>query len=450
MSPLGTRRLTLHAGDRLDGRYELLYRYAQGGMATVWLARVQGKHGFEKLYAVKTLLPHLAADEAFRTMFLDEARIASRIRHGNVAEIEDLGEDGGILYMVIEWIQGDAWSKLCGAILERKDPIPADLMLHIAAEACAGLHAAHELTDDVGRLINVVHRDVSPQNIMLSESGAVKVIDFGIAKAVGRASEQTRAGLIKGKLEYLAPEQAMGGAADRRADIWAVGATLYHIFSGHPPYPGKNDLDVLRRISARKPPAPLPPTVPRRVADVVMQSLQPDVAHRVPTAADFGRMLASVMASHVSPEDVARVLRHYLKDRMQARHQSIADALRDAATRAALSGGPRLPSLAELPPMRSSLPTLPPEAVPILTQSGVILPGDLPERAQASAEQAAPGPGSEALDAPVRLRPLHMVWLALATLVTLGVWSAVVVLALQARADVPDPRPDEHTVPVLR
>ena len=349
MSPLGTRRLTLHAGDRLDGRYELLYRYAQGGMATVWLARVQGKHGFEKLYAVKTLLPHLAADEAFRTMFLDEARIASRIRHGNVAEIEDLGEDGGILYMVIEWIQGDAWSKLCGAILERKDPIPADLMLHIAAEACAGLHAAHELTDDVGRLINVVHRDVSPQNIMLSESGAVKVIDFGIAKAVGRASEQTRAGLIKGKLEYLAPEQAMGGAADRRADIWAVGATLYHIFSGHPPYPGKNDLDVLRRISARKPPAPLPPTVPRRVADVVMQSLQPDVAHRVPTAADFGRMLASVMASHVSPEDVARVLRHYLKDRMQARHQSIADALRDAATRAALSGGPRLPSLAEPP-----------------------------------------------------------------------------------------------------
>ena len=238
MSALGTRRLALHAGDRLDGRYELLHRYASGGMATVWLSRVQGKHGFEKLYAVKTLLPHLVADEAFRTMFLDEARIASRIRHGNVAQIEDLGEDGGHLYMVIEWVQGDAWSKLCAAVVERRDPVPADLMLHIAAEACAGLHAAHEI-DDVGRPLNVVHRDVSPQNIMITEGGAVKVIDFGIAKAVGRASEQTRAGLIKGKLAYLAPEQAVGGEADRRADVWAIGATLYHIFAGHPPSPGR-------------------------------------------------------------------------------------------------------------------------------------------------------------------------------------------------------------------
>jgi serine/threonine-protein kinase len=450
MSTLGTRRLTLHAGHRLDGRYELLCRYAQGGMATVWLARVQGKHGFEKLYAVKTLLPHLAADEAFRTMFLDEARIASRIRHGNVAEIEDLGEDGGHLYMVIEWIQGDAWSKLCAAIREQGDPIPADLMLHIAAVSCAGLHAAHELTDDFGRLINVVHRDVSPQNIMLTEAGAVKVIDFGIAKAIGRASEHTRAGLIKGKLEYLAPEQALGGEVDRRADVWAVGATLYHIFSGHPPFTGKNDLDVLRRISTRKPPSPLPPTVPKRVADVIMHSLQPDLAARVPSALDLGRMLESVMASHVSPEDLAGVLRRYLKRRMQARHQSIADALRDAAARAALSGGPRSPSQADLPPMRASLPTLPPEAAPLRSQSGVLLPADAPERDESRESLAPPGASTPPPEAAPRLRPIHAAWLALATLVTVGVWSAVVALALQARSDAADPGPDEHAAPALR
>jgi eukaryotic-like serine/threonine-protein kinase len=237
MSPRFESRGALRPGARLDGRYELLYPYAQGGMATVWLARVQGKHGFEKLYAVKTILPQMAADVGFRNMFLDEARIAARIRHGNVAEIEDLGEDDdGNLYMVLEWIQGDPWSKLYSAIVERGDPLPADIMLRIAANCCAGLHAAHELTDDVGQLLNVVHRDVSPQNVMVTEAGTVKVIDFGVAKATGRASEQTRAGLIKGKLEYLSPEVALGRPADRRADIWAVGAVLYQIFGGHPPF----------------------------------------------------------------------------------------------------------------------------------------------------------------------------------------------------------------------
>jgi serine/threonine protein kinase len=225
-------------------------------MATVWLARVRGKHGFEKLYAVKTILPHLAADTSFRNMFLDEARIAARIRHTNVAEIEDLGEDEGTLYMVLEWLQGDAWSKLIGAIIERSDPIPADLMLHIAAQTCAGLHAAHELADDFGHSLNVVHRDVSPQNVMVTEAGVVKVIDFGVAKAVGRASEATRTGLIKGKLEYLAPELAFGKSVDRRADVWAVGATLYQTFAGRAPYTGKTDLDVLKRISSGKPPPP--------------------------------------------------------------------------------------------------------------------------------------------------------------------------------------------------
>ncbi len=433
MPPFGTKRRTLHAGDRLDGRYELLYPYAQGGMATVWLSRVQGKHGFEKLYAVKTILPHLAADTPFRNMFLDEARIAARIRHGNVAQIEDLGEDEGVLYMVLEWIQGDPWSKLVSAIVERGDPIPADLMLKLAANTCAGLHAAHELTDDLGASLRVVHRDVSPQNVMITETGLVKVIDFGVAKAIGRASESTGTGLIKGKLEYLSPELALGRDVDRRADVWAVGATLYQIFAGRPPYVGKNDLDVLRRIGAGKPVEKLPSTVPSRVADAIMTALQPDLKQRIGSALEFQRVLESVMAYPISPDDVARAGKHYLKGRIQARRTAIADALRDAAARAAGPGGTPAPIRQDLMPMRATFPTLPPEAMPVVSQSVLLTPGhstaflDDPDPPSA----LPPQPGPSAPPAP-RLRAPHAVWLATATLVTLGVWSMVVAGALAA------------------
>jgi serine/threonine-protein kinase len=436
MSALGTRRKNLRPGDRLDGRYELLYPYAQGGMATVWLARVQGKHGFEKLYAVKTILPHLAADTAFRNMFLDEARIAARIRHGNVAQIEDLGEDDGVLYMVLEWIQGDAWSKLVMAIVERGDAIPADLMLRIGANTCAGLHAAHELTDDLGASLHVVHRDVSPQNVMVTETGLVKVIDFGVAKAIGRASEATGTGLIKGKIEYLAPELALGKQVDRRADVWAVGATLYQIFAGRPPYIGKNDLDLVRRIAAGKPVAKLPPTVPPRVADAIMTALQPNLAERIGSALEFQRVLESVMAYPISPDDVARAARHYMKGRMQARRTAIADALKDAAARAAGPGVTPAPVPPDLMPMRATFPTLPPEAMPVLSQS-VGLSEEHSSTFLASPESTAlpaevPLPGAPAAPAGRRLRPLHAVWVALATVVTLGVWGTVVAVALHA------------------
>jgi len=442
MSAFATKRKQLNAGDRLDGRYELLYPYAQGGMATVWLARVKGKHGFEKLYAVKTILPHMAADTAFRNMFLDEARIASRIRHGNVAEIEDLGEDDGHLYMVLEWIQGDSWSKLIAAIIERGDPIPADLMLHIAADTCAGLHAAHELADDLGQSLAVVHRDVSPQNVMVSEAGVVKVIDFGVAKAVGRASEQTRTGLIKGKLEYLAPELALGSAVDRRADVWAVGATLYQTFAGRAPYTGKNDLDVLRRIASGKTPAPLPATVPKPIADVIMASLQPDVGKRVKSAQDFQRLLESVMAFPITPDDTARALRHYLKPRMQARHTAIAEALREAASRTAVPGAAPAPIQQDLLPMRPSFPTLPPEAAPVRSRSIVLLPEHSTAFANAATMAAESIVGTAAPDDEhPPLQPLHKVWLAVATLITLGVWSTVVALAVQSQFDAPRPAP---------
>jgi serine/threonine protein kinase len=253
---------TLVPGYRLDDRYELLYPYAQGGMATVWAARISGKHGFEKIVAVKTILPHLSREESFRTMFLDEARIAARIRHPNVADIDDLGEQAGTLYMVLEWVDGDSLARLHDTALRAREPFPLPILLRLLADTCAGLHAAHELRDETGHLLGVVHRDVSPQNVLVTTGGAVKVIDFGIAKAVDRLSEQTKTGYVKGKVEYVAPEQVMRRRVDRRADVWAIGTILYQYLAGRLPFEAEGELATLRLLTSGRPPRPLPPTVP--------------------------------------------------------------------------------------------------------------------------------------------------------------------------------------------
>src|SRR5258708_1447784 len=168
----------LRAGYRLD-RYELLCPIATGGMATVWLARLRGKRGFEKLFAVKTIRTELVEDPRFQEMFLDEARIASGIQHPNVAQILDLGEQRDVLFIVMEWVDGDSLAKIRRLVTKIGGRVPVGLALRILADACAGLHAAHELRDDHGEPLGIVHRDVSPQNILVSAGGAVKVIDFG-------------------------------------------------------------------------------------------------------------------------------------------------------------------------------------------------------------------------------------------------------------------------------
>ncbi|MGH7281164.1 MAG: serine/threonine protein kinase, partial [Polyangiaceae bacterium] len=240
--------MPLEPGSRLD-RYELLCPIAHGGMALVWLARLVGKHGFEKLVAIKTILPEFAADTRFQQMFLDEARIASGIEHVNVAQILDLGEQHDILYIVMEWVDGDSLSKLHRAVERRGERIPLGILLRIVADACGGLHTAHDLTDKTGRALGVVHRDVSPQNILVSSKGNAKLIDFGIAKALVRLSGETNAGLLKGKIQYMAPEQAMGRPLDRRADVWAAGACLYYLLSGVPPFDGENQLATLHLLT---------------------------------------------------------------------------------------------------------------------------------------------------------------------------------------------------------
>ena len=302
-------------------------------MASVWAARIQGTRGFEKLVAVKTILPHLADDPHFETMFLDEARIASEIVHPNIAQVFDLGDQDGVLYLVCEWIDGESLAMLRRRVEERGEQIPVPIALHIMADVCAGLHAAHELCDATGQALKVVHRDVSPQNIVISDAGAVKVIDFGVAKALNRALGETVAGGLKGKVQYMAPEQARNLSIDRRADLWSVGAVLYHLLTGRVPYEADSPLAVLSMLLSEEPPPPLPSHVPSAVAELVMRALKPDPADRFQSAAEM--QVAIVMALRdvsmpVTDAVIADYVRKYLGAQAIQRHKVVSDALEAA------------------------------------------------------------------------------------------------------------------------
>ena len=318
-------------------RYELLLHIAQGGMARLWLAQQHGAHGFGRLVALKTILPALATEAGFRAMFLDEARVASTIRHENVAQVLDLGEEEGILFSVMEWLDGEPLVHLNRALADADaPPLPVALLLRIIADACAGLHAAHELVDGDGCPLQVVHRDVSPHNLLVEFRGTTKVIDFGIAKARNRVSQDTSAGLIKGKLAYMAPEQALGEPVDRRADIWGAGATMYRFLTGCVPYPASDQISMLRLIASGNRPPPLPDSFPEPVRRVVDKALAVRREDRFQTAAEMQQALQDAMTAAnevASPSDVAAFMEKHLGEARSLRAAEIEAALRDSRTR---------------------------------------------------------------------------------------------------------------------
>jgi serine/threonine-protein kinase len=325
----------LRAGYRLD-RYELLCPIASGGMATVWLARLRGKRGFEKLYAIKTIRTDLVDDPRFQEMFLDEARIASGIQHPNVAQILDLGEQEDVLFIVMEWVDGDSLAKIRKLVAKRGHRLPVGVVLRVLADACAGLHAAHELRDDQGEPVEVVHRDVSPQNVLLSTAGAVKVIDFGIAKAHGRKQGQTRTGIVKGKIQYMAPEQVKKGrTVDRRADVWALGVCLHELASGKLPYDGDDDIEVINKLLSDEAPR-IAEGIPEPIGRVLERSMVLDVDSRFPTTAGMQRALEAAMkelGEATTSEDVAAFLRSELPELATRRREIVHRAVDEARER---------------------------------------------------------------------------------------------------------------------
>jgi serine/threonine-protein kinase len=234
------------APERL-GPYELVERIATGGMAEVYLARRAGPHGFQKIVAVKRILPQLASDHEFVSMFVDEARVCARLSHPNIVQVFDFGEEGGELFMAMEYVDGTTGARLIRAAASRGEDIPLEVSLHVALSILRGLEYAHAARDDAGRPLRLVHRDVSPGNVLIDRSGAVKLTDFGIARAA-EFERRTDAGQLKGKLGYMSPEQVVGKELDARSDLFTVGIVLAELVTVRPLFSGGRELDVLLRI----------------------------------------------------------------------------------------------------------------------------------------------------------------------------------------------------------
>lgn len=298
----------------LLGAYEVLLCVARGGMANVWAA--QHRDG-ARLVALKTALPELCEPE-FEAMFHYEARVASRIRHPNVCEIFELIEQGAVLALCMEWVDGCTLSAIIGDGANAREQQPMlDLRVaaHIVAETACGLHAAHELRDEAGAPMNLVHRDVSPQNILISRSGQVKVADFGVAKASGIEREATAVGRIKGKIGYMSPEQAQGKVLDRRSDIFALGVVLYLATVGLHPFRragDSRDQQYLRLLVGElSEPSAIVRDYPRELESIVLCALAAEPAERFASAEELRRALVGWLQRTgpvVTEQHVARVV----------------------------------------------------------------------------------------------------------------------------------------------
>jgi serine/threonine-protein kinase len=302
-------------GERLD-RFELIAELASGGMATVFLARLVGVAGFQRLVAIKRLHPHLAREPEFVEMFLDEARLAARIHHPNVVPIQEVGESDQGYYLVMDYIEGDTLARVLAKAAKNNATVPYGVTIRILLDVLAGLHAAHEMKDDHGEALHIVHRDVSPQNILVGVDGVARVVDFGVARAATRLST-TRSGQLKGKLAYMAPEQARGGAIDRRADLFACGIVLWEALATKRLFKGEGEAETLNRVlyDPIAPPSSVRPDVPKALEDICMKALSRDVDQRFPTAQAFGDELEKVargLGSVGSVRDVADCLQEVI------------------------------------------------------------------------------------------------------------------------------------------
>ncbi len=309
------------------GKYELVARIGEGGMAEVHLARQRGPRQFEKIVVVKTVRPHLASHPQIASMLLEEARIAALVKHPNVVDIYDLGEEDGTFFIAMEYLEGESLASILKVSRQgvRLDPFST---ARIVADCAAGLHAAHELHDLSGEPLELVHQDVTPGNVIVLYSGQVKLVDFGVARVATSVDD----GLIKGKTGYLAPELVGGAIADRRSDVWSLGVVLWEALTLRRLFSGRTEEEALAKIRAGEvpPPSSLVSSVPRELDEIVFAAMARDPARRYQTAAAMHADLAQILrhASWSSTEPIARFMRSQFVDRINARRE----LLRELAT----------------------------------------------------------------------------------------------------------------------
>ena len=308
-APLQSRHLG--PGDKL-GKYDLIRQIAIGGMAELYLARTVGIEGFEKLSVIKRILPQFATNASFVDMFLNEARLAATLHHPNVAQVYDIGLENGDYFFAMEYVHGEDLHRMSVQSAEQGVPISLDAVLTLVAGLCAGLHYAHEKVGPDGVPLQIVHRDVSPSNVLVSYDGAVKLVDFGIAR--GAQAKPTTHGGLKGKIAYMSPEQCRAdGSIDRRSDIYSIGTMLYELSTGRTPFTGATEYAVLNQIvnSDAPPPSSIVPAYPPALERIVMRALARDPMRRFTTAVELQGELEDFAHENrlrVSPLVLARLM----------------------------------------------------------------------------------------------------------------------------------------------
>lgn len=310
---------------RIVGRYAVYHEIAAGGMATVHLGRQLGHPEMARTVAIKCLHPHFAKDREFVSMFLDEARLAARIQHPNVVPTIDVVATGGELFLVMEYVRGEALSKLVRLARKRKEPIPPRIAASIMCGFLLGLHAAHEATDEHGAPLGLIHRDVSPQNVLVGGDGVARVMDFGIAKAAGRL-QVTMEGQVKGKLAYMPPEQVSGKPLTRVADVYASAVVMWETLTAERLFKGKTEVETLGKILRE--PVPRPSEAVEGVTDafddVLLRALSRDAGQRHPTALDLCLAIEGCMGV-ATEEEVGAWVERLAGPSLDAREMPVAD-----------------------------------------------------------------------------------------------------------------------------
>jgi serine/threonine protein kinase len=327
--------------ERKLGPYRLCRRVASGGMASVYLAFREGSHGFEKMVAVKRIHPHLAHEREFVDMFLDEARLAARINHPYVCNVTDFGEADNGPYLAMEYVVGEPISRILAQLRRRRDLLGAPrfprIVTRLIANLCEGLHAAHEVSDDEGHLLGLVHRDITPQNMFVAFDGSVRVLDFGVARAESCVHE-TRPGIVKGKLAYVAPEVFRRETIDRRTDIWSMGVVLWELLTGRHLFKRESDAAIITAVTSEEvpPPSSINEHVPAELDQVVAFALRHNPDERYRTAREMGRDLEACLGAWRDPVPAADVAEWVMEifPGSYSRHQQLIFSARQSEGRA--------------------------------------------------------------------------------------------------------------------